>query len=209
MFSWRAARHLVVRDEPSPLLAPNTVCFDVPFGYGEGRARLEILFETSRVLDNWSCQIIEAATHLAAMILELERATGRWVMASARRPPDGAAPLIGSSEAIRRVRERIERVAATDFTILIEGAIGPEPHPSFIEVWLASAVCDCDRQVERARQDGADLTTYEPIRSEAINCPELFGVAYRDTRVDRHSVIERASGVWRTTVTLSCWKHSI
>ena len=62
--------------------------------------------------------------------------------------------------------------------------------PSFIEVWLASAVCDCDRQVERARQDGADLTTYEPIRSEAINCPELFGVAYRDTRVDRHSVIE-------------------
>ena len=129
------ARSVILRDEPSPLLAPNTLCFDVPFGYGEGRARLEILFETSRVLDNWSCQIIEAATHLAAMILELERATGRWVMGSARRPPDGAAPLIGSSEAIRRVRERIERVAATDFTILIEGAIGPEPHPSFIEVF--------------------------------------------------------------------------
>jgi two-component system response regulator HydG len=43
---------------------------------------------------------------------------------AARRPGDGAAPLIGSSEAIRRVRERIERVAATDFTVLIEGESG-------------------------------------------------------------------------------------
>jgi transcriptional regulator with PAS, ATPase and Fis domain len=57
------------------------------------------------------------------MILELERATGR-LMNGARRQADGAAPLIGSSEAIRRVRERIERVAATDFTILIEGESG-------------------------------------------------------------------------------------
>jgi DNA-binding NtrC family response regulator len=43
---------------------------------------------------------------------------------AARRQADGAAPLIGSSEAIRRVRERIERVAATDSS-------GPEPHPIF------------------------------------------------------------------------------
>jgi hypothetical protein len=128
------ARSVILRDEPSPLLAPNTLCFDVPFGYGEGRARLEILFETPRALDNWSAQIIEAATHLAALILELERATGRLLMGSARRPPDGAAPLIGSSEAIRRVRERIERVAATDFTILIEGGSGAQPHPNFIGV---------------------------------------------------------------------------
>jgi transcriptional regulator with PAS, ATPase and Fis domain len=118
------ARSVILRDEPSPLLAPNTLCFDVPFGYGEGRARLEILFDTPRPLDNWSCQIIDAATQLAAMILELERATGRLWVGAARRQGDGAAPLIGSSEAIRRVRERIERVAATDFTILIEGESG-------------------------------------------------------------------------------------
>ena len=117
------ARSVILRDEPAPLLAPNTLCFDVPFGYGDGRARLEILFETPRPLDEWSCQVIEAATQLAAMILELERATGR-LMNGARRQADGAAPLIGSSEAIRRVRERIERVAATDFTILIEGESG-------------------------------------------------------------------------------------
>ena len=117
------ARSVILRDEPAPLLAPNTLCFDVPFGYGDGRARLEILFETPRPLDEWSCQVIEAATQLGAMILELERATGR-LMTGVRRQADGAAPLIGSSEAIRRVRERIERVAATDFTILIEGESG-------------------------------------------------------------------------------------
>ena len=38
--------------------------------------------------------------------------------------PDGAAPLIGSSRAIKTLRERIERVAATDFTILVEGESG-------------------------------------------------------------------------------------
>jgi transcriptional regulator with PAS, ATPase and Fis domain len=37
---------------------------------------------------------------------------------------DGAAPLIGSSLAMCGVRDRIERVALTDFTILIEGESG-------------------------------------------------------------------------------------
>ncbi len=37
---------------------------------------------------------------------------------------DGAAALIGSSAVMRSVRERIERVAATDFTVLIDGESG-------------------------------------------------------------------------------------
>jgi transcriptional regulator with PAS, ATPase and Fis domain len=37
---------------------------------------------------------------------------------------DGAAPLIGSSRVMRAVRERVERVAATDFTVLIDGESG-------------------------------------------------------------------------------------
>src|SRR5687768_5152391 len=37
---------------------------------------------------------------------------------------DGAAPLIGSSLLMRAVRERVERVAVTDFTVLIEGESG-------------------------------------------------------------------------------------
>jgi DNA-binding NtrC family response regulator len=66
------------------------------------------------------------------MILEIERVTGR-LGAAARGRADGAAPLIGSSAAIRAVRDRIERVAATDFTVLIEGAMGPPPHSGFID----------------------------------------------------------------------------
>ena len=117
------ARSVILRDESTPLLGPNTLSFDVPFGSGEARARLEVQFEHARPLDEWSGQVIEAATLLAAMILEVERATGRCLN-GARRTADGAAPLIGSSEAIRRVRERIERVAASDFTVLIEGESG-------------------------------------------------------------------------------------
>ncbi len=37
---------------------------------------------------------------------------------------DGAAPLIGSSAVMRAVRDRIERVAATDFVTLIDGESG-------------------------------------------------------------------------------------
>jgi hypothetical protein len=42
---------------------------------------------------------------------------------------------------MRQVRDRIEKLAATDFTILVEGESGPEPHPSFIEVSRDVALC--------------------------------------------------------------------
>jgi len=120
------ARSVRLRDEAGPAgPPPDAVCFDVPSALGDGRARLEVIFEAPRPLDDWTCQLIEAATQLASIVLELERAAGRLLLGSpARQSTDGAAPLIGSSEAIRRVRERIERVAATDFTILIEGESG-------------------------------------------------------------------------------------
>jgi transcriptional regulator with PAS, ATPase and Fis domain len=41
-----------------------------------------------------------------------------------RQARDGAAPLIGSSAVMRAVRDRIERVAPTDFTVLIDGESG-------------------------------------------------------------------------------------
>jgi hypothetical protein len=59
------------------------------------------------------------------------RFCGSWNAHESRLPRphhDGAAPLIGSSPAIQQVRNRIERIAATDFTMLVEGASGPQPH---------------------------------------------------------------------------------
>jgi two-component system, NtrC family, response regulator HydG len=116
------ARSIALRDEPEPP-GPHVMCFDVPVGGGHHRGRIEAVFEAGRRLDGWTCQVLESATHVAAIILEIERVTGR-LGAAARGRADGAAPLIGSSAAIRAVRHRIERVAATDFTVLIEGESG-------------------------------------------------------------------------------------
>ena len=121
------ARSVRLRDDSAQAVAPppDAVCFDVPASPGDGHARLEVIFDKPRSLDDWTCQLIEAATQLSSMVLELERAIGRGKFGSSlNRSIDGAAPLIGASEAIRRVRERIERVAATDFTVLIEGESG-------------------------------------------------------------------------------------
>ena len=117
------ARSVRLRDDSAQGLPPppDAVCFDVPSVDGDGHGRLEVIFDAPRPLDDWTCQLIEVATQLAAVVIELERALGRLMPGLRRHATDGAAPLIGSSEAIRRVRERIERVAATDFTVLIEG----------------------------------------------------------------------------------------
>jgi transcriptional regulator with PAS, ATPase and Fis domain len=117
------AQSVVLSDEPLSSPAPNVMCFEVPARAPHHRARIEAVFEPSRTLDGWTCQVLDIATHVAALILEIERAQGR-LSAAGRGRRDGAAPLIGSSLAIRAVRERIERVAATDFTVLIEGESG-------------------------------------------------------------------------------------
>jgi transcriptional regulator with PAS, ATPase and Fis domain len=116
------ARSIVLCDDPTVPAAPQVMCFDVPAPAPHHRARIEAIFEPARLLDGWTCQLLDTATHVAALILEIERLNGRGLPGRGR--PDGAAPLIGSSQAIRAVRDRIERVAATDFTVLIEGESG-------------------------------------------------------------------------------------
>ena len=116
------ARSIALCDDPLTAPASNVMCFDVPAAATQHRARLEAVFEPSRTLDGWACQMLETATHIAALLIDIERAQSRPPAVRAR--GDGAAPLIGSSPAIRAVRERIERVAATDFTVLIEGESG-------------------------------------------------------------------------------------
>jgi len=92
------------------------------------------------------------------LLLEIERANGRWPPTCARSRSDDAAPLIGSSLAIRAVRDRIQRVAGTAFTVLIEGASGPQPHPSFIEVFDRAALGVGHGTMARAGEDGPVMT---------------------------------------------------
>src|SRR4051794_10798769 len=100
---------------------PNVVSFDLPGSPIDGRPRLEAVFDPARPMDDRARRMLTAGAQVAGLLLEIERANGRWPLASARTRTDGAAPLIGSGGAIRLVRDRIARVAATDFTVLIEG----------------------------------------------------------------------------------------
>jgi hypothetical protein len=135
---------------------PNMMCFEIPTVVPSQRARIEVAFDPGRTLDGWTCQVLEGAAHLAALLLEIERAHGRPPQFARLR--DGAAPIIGSSQAIRLVRHRIEQAAAVDYTVLIEGAIGPQPHPSFIEVFGEAPLRGGEGEVEGAGEDGSTPT---------------------------------------------------
>jgi hypothetical protein len=141
------------RHDEDDTIRPNVVSFDLPGSPVEGRPRLEAVFDPARPVDDRARRMLAAGAQVAGLLLEIERANGRWPLACARSRTDGAAPLIGSSRAIRLVRDRIERVAATDFTVLIEGGSGPQPHPSFIEVFDSPALDDGHGEVEGAEED--------------------------------------------------------
>ena len=106
-----------------PVRARDCVAFSVPVREDGRQVMLEAAFDPRAGVDEWTCQLLEAAATLTGLLLEAERlATTPAPLASAAR--DGAAPLIGSSEVMRLLRERVERVASTDFTVLIEGESG-------------------------------------------------------------------------------------
>jgi hypothetical protein len=132
------AESVRLRDDSDGVEAgPGVISCALPGRPFDARPRLEAVFDPARPIDIRARQMLSAGAHVAGLLLEIERANGRWPLACARsqREADGAAPLIGSSLPIRSLRDRIERVATTDFTVLIEGAFGPQPHPSFIDVF--------------------------------------------------------------------------
>ncbi len=79
-----------------------------------------ILHVGQAVLPEGHRSLLRAATSFAAVIAELDR---RPSPSRQTRRVDET-PLVGSAGAIERVRERIGRVAETDFTVLIEGESG-------------------------------------------------------------------------------------
>jgi transcriptional regulator with PAS, ATPase and Fis domain len=106
-----------------PIRARDYVAYLVPVKEPGRQVVLEAAFDARRGPDAWTCQVLEAAASLAALLIEAERlANSSALLRPTER--DGAAPLIGSSEAMRALRDRVERVASTDFTVLIEGESG-------------------------------------------------------------------------------------
>ncbi|MFA5907474.1 MAG: sigma 54-interacting transcriptional regulator [Vicinamibacterales bacterium] len=106
-----------------PVRARDYVAYVVPVKEPGRQVMLEAAFSPHGGPDAWTCQLIETAAHLASVLMEAERlANTPPPLTAAER--DGAAPLIGSSEVMRALRDRVERVASTDFTVLIEGESG-------------------------------------------------------------------------------------
>ncbi|HEX4348511.1 MAG TPA: sigma 54-interacting transcriptional regulator [Vicinamibacterales bacterium] len=108
--------------------AVESLSLEVPGGPGAMPGLLEAGFDAAAPLGDWDFQLLGLAAHLGALVLEIER--GRAVLAragvsgSARARRDGAAPLIGSTTVMGALRAQIERVAVTDFTVLLEGESG-------------------------------------------------------------------------------------
>ena len=93
---------------------------NVPTANPRVQAVLEASFERGRRLGEQDFELLTAAAQLGGLVLEATRTRGTPRPASS----DGAAPLIGSTAVMESLRERIGRVALTDFTVLIEGESG-------------------------------------------------------------------------------------
>lgn len=104
----------------TPTRTAGAIVLDVPTANPRTQAVLEAVCEPDRSIEDADVRALTAVAQLGGLVLEATRVRGGLP------PPliDGAAPIIGSTPIMRRLRERIERVALTDFTVLIEGESG-------------------------------------------------------------------------------------
>jgi transcriptional regulator with PAS, ATPase and Fis domain len=103
-----------------------SIAFDVPGVDHLSQGVLEATFDPACRLGEWDFQQLGIAVYIGALVLEIERSrrATRSLATAPRGKRDGAAPLIGSTRAMEALRSSIERVAGTDFTVLLEGESG-------------------------------------------------------------------------------------
>jgi len=113
---------------PDAATSPESVAFEVPGADAGAVGTLEATFDPGCGLGEWDFQVLSMAAQLGALVLEIERSRLQLARAGLLTPQrvrrDGAAPLIGSTPVMQTLRSTIERVAVTDFTVLLEGESG-------------------------------------------------------------------------------------
>jgi len=104
----------------TPTRTAESIVLGVPTADPRVQAVLEASFERERRLDEQDVVLLTVAAQLGGLVLAAARAP------SPQRPikAEGATPLIGSTEVMESLRDRIARVALTDFTVLVEGESG-------------------------------------------------------------------------------------
>ncbi len=108
-----------------PVVSSDYAAFSVPTRDQRGHVLLEARFAPHTRPDAPMCQLLEGAACLAALMVD----GGAGTPSPRPRPPlrtsdEVISPLVGSSPVMQALRDRVARVASTDFTILIEGESG-------------------------------------------------------------------------------------
>jgi DNA-binding NtrC family response regulator len=103
----------------TPTRTPDSIVLGVPSPDPRVQAVLEASSGPDRRLDDRDHQVLCAAAELGGLVLEAAR--GRPY---ARTVAPQATALVGSTPVMQSLRERLERVAVTDFTVLVEGESG-------------------------------------------------------------------------------------
>jgi DNA-binding NtrC family response regulator len=149
-----------------------SIALEVPGSDPTTRGLLEATFDPGCRLGDWDFQMLGTATHVGALVLEIERSWTQLARAGLlnghRTRRDGAAPIIGSTDVMRALRATIERLAATDFTVLLEGESGVGKE------LVARQIHDVSR-----RRNGPFVAINCAALVETLLEAELFGIEER------------------------------
>ncbi|MGH9254411.1 MAG: sigma-54 interaction domain-containing protein [Vicinamibacterales bacterium] len=104
----------------TPTRTAESIVLGVPTADPGVQAVLEATFEHGRTLVERDFELLTAAAQLGGLVLEATRTRPSGLLG----PCDAITPLVGSSPVMAALKERVERVANTDFTVLVEGESG-------------------------------------------------------------------------------------
>jgi Sigma-54 interaction domain len=125
LFDLRAVRLREVRTRfqarlVTPTRTSNSIVLGVPSTDPQIQAVLEASYDPGQPLSEPDVDVLTAIAQVGGYLLEVAR--GRAV--ARHRSGRSLAPLIGTTPVMQELRARLERVAMTDFTVLIEGESG-------------------------------------------------------------------------------------
>ncbi len=130
--AWLAVRSVRLREAGSPLpqrplacgSATDPVAVDVPGQEPGRRVLLEAAMGEAGNLSPARFDMLTTAAALGALVLEVERGRRGRPGARVGMPTLPPVHLLGETDAMHQLKERLARVAPTDFTVLIEGESG-------------------------------------------------------------------------------------